>query len=87
MFSIVYRKRAIQEFSNLDLATVQRIKISIDSKLMLHPQEFGKPLQNSLRGLRVFRVGDWRVIFTLEAMCISILTIRHRKKGYGDLSL
>jgi mRNA interferase RelE/StbE len=61
----------------------RRIKRAIESKLISHPIEFGKPLRYSLKGARSFRVGDYRVIFTIEPDdVVLIVKIGHRRDVY-----
>lgn len=60
------------------------IKQAIETKLMVNPISFGKPLQYSLKGHRRIRVGDYRVIYRIElsTKTIIIVAIRHRKDVY-----
>jgi len=61
----------------------KRIRAAIEQKLAEHPIEFGKPLRYSLRGARRLRVGDWRVVYTIEAQdVVLIVKIGHRKEVY-----
>ena len=87
MYSIVYRTRAIEEFKSIDPSTARQILKSVESKLSSHPTQFGKPLRNELRNIRVLRVGDWRILFTIAAKEVLVMTIRHRKNGYEDLAV
>jgi mRNA interferase RelE/StbE len=59
-----------------------RVRSEIERKLTTHPIEFGKPLQYSLKGCRRLRVGDYRVIFRIEAANVVIVKIGHRKEVY-----
>ena len=59
------------------------MKQAIESKLSSHPMEFGKPLRYSLKGVRRLRVGDYRVIYTIEPdEVILIVKIGHRREVY-----
>ena len=63
----------------------QRIRSAIDRKLGSHPIEFGKPLRYSFRGARRLRVGDYRVIYTIEPPeTVVIVKIGHRREVYED---
>lgn len=59
----------------------QTIKHAIESRLMINPVLFGKPLRYSLSGLRSLRVGDYRIIYTINSteFRVSILSIAHRR--------
>ena len=60
-----------------------RIRTAIEQKLTTHPIEFGKPLRYSLKGARRLRVGDRRVIYTIEPPdVILVVKIGHRKEVY-----
>jgi len=60
-----------------------RIRTAIEEKLARRPVEFGKPLRYSLKGARRLRVGDWRVVDTIEPPdVVVIVKIGHRKEVY-----
>ena len=67
-------------------ATAKRpIHAAIDRKLASHPVEFGKPLRYSFKGARRLRVGDHRVIYTIEPPdVVVIVKIGHRREVYED---
>jgi mRNA interferase RelE/StbE len=61
----------------------RQIKTAIESKLVSHPIEFGKPLRYSLKGARRLRVGDWRVIYQIEPPdVVLVVKIGHRREVY-----
>ena len=67
----------------LSRSVQRRIRRAIESKLASHPIEFGKPLRYSLKGARALRVGDYRVIFTIEPDdVVLIVKIGHRREVY-----
>jgi mRNA interferase RelE/StbE len=45
----------------------ERIRRAIESRLMTALQEYGLPLRKSLRGYWKLRVGDYRVVFKIDA--------------------
>jgi mRNA interferase RelE/StbE len=63
------------------------IKNAIETRLIMDPVQFGKPLRYSLSGLRSLRVGDYRIIYTinLKQKLVSILSIAHRREVYETL--
>lgn len=64
-------------------AVRQRVKTAIETKLTSHPIEFGKPLRYSLKGARRLRVGDWWVIYKIEAPgLVVVVKIGHRREIY-----
>lgn len=85
-YFIHFTKRSEDDAVRLDSSILERINVAIETKLSVDPIRFGKPLGYSLRYVRTLRVGDWRVLYQISRTTVIILTIRHRKKGYGDLS-
>jgi mRNA-degrading endonuclease RelE of RelBE toxin-antitoxin system len=61
---------------------IQRI---IREKLSTQAESFGKPLRNALKGARVLRVSDWRVVFQIFGDRIHICVVRHRREGYRGI--
>lgn len=71
------------DIPRLSKSEQRRVKQAIESKLSSHPVEFGKPLRYSLKGARRLRVGDYRVIYTIEPdEVILIVKIGHRREVY-----
>jgi len=85
-YLIQFTKRAEDDAVKLDASIFDRIKLAVETKLTAEPYQLGEPLRYSLRHLRKLRVGDWRVIYKITEATVVIFTIRHRKKGYDDLS-
>ena len=87
LYRIRFSDRAqFEDLPKIDAFVRAGIAVVIEEKLTVAPEVFGKPLRHTMRLLRVLRVGDWRVVFIIVGTTVRILTIRHRKKGYGDLS-
>jgi len=82
MYSISYHSEIASDISVIGSGDKKRIKIAIESKLMIDPVRFGKPLQYSLKGLRSFRVGDYRVVFLLIKTEIFVVLVAHRSVVY-----
>lgn len=82
-FSIVYHSLVVaNDIPHLSREWKIRIKKSIEEKLAIHPEIFGKPLSRSLAGHRKLRVGEYRVIFVIEKREVKIRAIGHRKEIY-----
>lgn len=60
----------------------KKIKGGIESKLLLDPLLYGKPLRRDLHGCYKLRIGDYRVIYFVEDKDIYIVTIGHRRDVY-----
>lgn len=87
LFSIEYLETVVREdIPELPVSARQQIKNAIEERLMVDPVGFGKPLRYSLKGHRRLRVGDYRVVYRIDAphKTVLIIAIKHRKKVYGD---
>jgi mRNA interferase RelE/StbE len=84
-WEIIYLATALADARKLDMRVRLLIEQAVDMKLVHDPEKFGKPLRYTLRNYRVFRVGDWRVVFRAKEFTVLIISIRHRKLGYGNL--
>lgn len=87
-FEVVYH----EEIKTKDLPGIprniqERIRKSIENRLMEDPVSSGKPLRQSLKGHRKMRVGDYRVIYRVDedAHKILILIIGNRKEVYSKI--
>lgn len=49
--------------------------------IAINPQS-GKPLKGDLKGNYSHRVGDWRIIYSIEKSFVYIKDIRHRREVY-----
>ena len=62
-----------------------RIRRAMEERLQTAPVRFGRPLRYSLRGHRRLRVGDYRVVYAIDAKrhSVQVLAIKHRKDVYN----
>lgn len=82
-FQVVYAEAVVkQDIPKVSAAIRTQIKSAVQTKLTTHPEHFGKPLRRSLRGYRKLRVGDYRVIFRIDAMFVKVFVIQHRSVVY-----
>lgn len=82
-FDIRYHELVVKEdIPRLPSAWREKIKLVIENRLRTHPELYGKPLRQSLKGYRKLRVGDWRVIFRIERTAVKIFIIQHRSVVY-----
>jgi len=71
-----------RDIPSLDTPIKRHVQHSIDEKLLTNPLLFGTPLRFRLTGMWKLRVGDWRVVYTIEKEVVSIILIAHRKEVY-----
>ncbi len=83
MYTITFRRSAIKELADIPKPFNQNIAVAID-KLGNNPRPDGvKKLKGEDNSYRI-RVGDYRVIYTIEEVIkiVEIQRIRHRKDAY-----
>ena len=80
-YKIAFKKSVSRDFKKIDKEQVKRILKKIEAEI---PQkaETLPTLTGKFSGLRKFRVGDFRVIFSIIGDTALILRIRHRKEAY-----
>ena len=84
-YTIDYLESVVKEdLPSLPKSAKKMIQKAIESKLMLDPIGFGKPLRYSLKGHRRLRVSDYRVVYRIEyeKKNLVVVAIKHRKKVY-----
>ncbi|MFZ2555347.1 MAG: type II toxin-antitoxin system RelE/ParE family toxin [Minisyncoccia bacterium] len=70
----------------LDTFWRNEIKIAITGKLASHPEVYGTPLRQTLKGLWKLRVGAYRIIYRIESKTIQIVIIGHRSQVYREVA-
>ena len=84
MYVITINPSALKELSKLPKATVKKAEKAINS-LADNPRPLGvKKLKDSIEDLYRIRIGDYRIIYSIEdeIKIIDILRIGHRKDIY-----
>jgi len=85
-FKIVYHDEVVRrDIPQLDRPIALRIRKAIESKLTASPENFGKPLSYTRKGLWALRIGDWRVVFAIRQGEVWVLRIGNRAEVYKDL--
>lgn len=85
-YTLIYSERAKKDVKKLDSYTKLMIKSWIEKRL-LHcedPRAHGKALTANRKGQWRYRIGDYRLICTIEddRLVILALTIGHRREVY-----
>ena len=80
-YSLVYTNRAIRDIERLALKVKNRIGETL-LKYREEPLSYAVKLKDSRLGTYQFRIGDYRVIFDIEASEIVILRVGHRRDIY-----
>jgi len=71
-----------KDIPKLDKTTALRVKYTIEQKLAANPILYGSPLGGTLKKLWKLRIGDYRVIYSMEKSDIIVWAIAHRKDVY-----
>jgi len=80
-YKIAFKKSVSRDLNKIDKEQVSRILDKIEAEL--HQKAETLPtLTGKFSGLRKFRVGDFRVIFSIIGDTALVLRIRHRKEVY-----
>jgi mRNA interferase RelE/StbE len=80
-YNIVYKKSIQRDLKNLPKAEVHRILNQIEKELSENANTY-PVLKGRFTGLRKYRIGDYRVIYTILEDEVLILRISHRKDVY-----
>lgn len=86
-FTIEYLDSVVEEdIPALPKTMKDRIRQAIETRLTADPIGLGKPLRYSFVGHRRIRVGDYRIVYRLDAdkHKVIIVLIKHRKDVYGE---
>ena len=82
---ISYTPTAAKAIRKLDPGTRTQVRKAVE-RLVADPGR-GKPLQLTLKGLRSWRTGEWRIIYraTETQLEILIVAVGHRRDVYDRL--
>jgi len=87
-YAVIISQEATKAIDRVDRTTEKRILARLD-ELALSPyaDRISKPVV-TVRGLRVSRVGDWRIFFFVDDTDrkIFISAVYHRKEAYKKLN-
>jgi len=81
---IRYKKSVKKDLKLISEENKYLIKRAIEEKLLVDPVKFGLPLRKTLKVYMKLRVGDYRVIYSIEKQTITVFVIKigHRREVY-----
>lgn len=86
-WSIEFSPEARRQLKKLDGATRREIIAYLETRVALaaDPKQFGHALTHDLSGLWRYRVGDWRVVCSIQSARLVVLVVKvaHRRDVYG----
>lgn len=85
MWKIVYKKSVKKDLQGVSADIQYILRKAIEQKLKIDPLKFGTPLRRNLKGLMKLRVGDYRIIYSMDQKTVTVMVIKigHRKEVYG----
>ncbi|WP_206611163.1 type II toxin-antitoxin system RelE/ParE family toxin [Halobacteriovorax sp. HLS] len=83
-WKVTYKKSVQKDLKKISKDIQYIIRRAIEEKLMSNPLKFGLPLRRNLAGLMKLRVGDYRIIYSIESevVTVHVIKIGHRKDVY-----
>lgn len=90
-FTIEYKPNVREFLLTIPKNIRDRIKLAIEQRLTVAPNDYGKPLTKEWKEHRRLRVGDYRVIYKVqdskhlifeETVLVLIVELDHRKQVY-----
>ena len=83
-WKITYKKSVKKDLKKISKDIKYIIRRAIEEKLMADPLKFGVRLRRNLKGLMKLRVGDYRIIYSIEeeVVTVHVIKIGHRKDVY-----
>ena len=84
MWKIVYKRSVKKDLEKIPKRIKSLIKRTIEERLQVNPVRFGTPLKQNLKGLMKLRVGNYRIIYSVEKKTVVVFVIKtgHRKEVY-----
>jgi len=86
MWTVHWDERAVKELRNINKETQSIILQYLKKRIMTSedPRRFGKPLIGNKKGFWRYRIGDHRLICTIEDNILNVLVVAvgHRKSIY-----
>ncbi len=85
--TVVYSDEALRQLKKFSPILSKRIVLKVkENASLLNPLSRAKALHGQLSGRYRYRVGDYRVVFTVDAKgvvtILTILSVQHRKDVY-----
>jgi mRNA interferase RelE/StbE len=80
-YKILYKKSVQRDLKKLGKQEALRILNQLEAELSKKP-DFYPVLKGEFAGLRKFRVGDYRIIYSLMDENVVVLRIGHRREVY-----
>ena len=83
-YKALWHEKALRDLKDIDKEKAKQIIGKIKTYLLKDPVAKGMPLKGIFKGLFRFRVGDYRIVYSIDRAenNITIYKVDHRKKVY-----
>jgi mRNA interferase RelE/StbE len=81
VYNITFKKSVSKDLKKINNVDTIRILNKLDSELSQKADQFPE-LKGSFAGLRKYRIGDYRIIYTISQDAVLVVRIQHRKDVY-----
>jgi mRNA interferase RelE/StbE len=83
-YRVLWHEHALNDLKEFDRQTAGKIVSRVKGYLSQDPEKLGKPLKGVLKGLHRYRIGDYRIMYSIDRgeNQISILYVGRRKDVY-----
>jgi mRNA interferase RelE/StbE len=75
-----WKEEALEDLERIDQKDSKLIKYKIETYLLQDPLSIGKTLQYNMKGIYSYRVGLYRVLYTVNQTEVFILIIKINKR-------
>ncbi len=84
-YRVLWNRKALESLKELDKPLRKRIFDKVNDYVSKDPVNIGKPLKGEMSGFWRYRLGDYRIIYTvdLEKQIVTVLEAGHRKDIYN----
>lgn len=82
-YNITFKKSVAKDLKIISRSEADRILKKITTELSVKADQLPE-LQGRFAGLRKYRVGDYRIIYTIIDDSVLVLRIKHRKDVYRN---
>ncbi len=83
-YDVIWHEKVKSDLASLTKEDASRIVSRVRNHLLRDPSANGKPLKGVFKGLFRYRVGAYRIIYTIDhpGRCVMVLHVKHRKEVY-----
>jgi mRNA interferase RelE/StbE len=81
-FKILYHHKIKGDLNHIDPLTKKKIIKTIEGRLSVNPEKYGKPLRKPMKRYWKLRMGKYRVVYKIARNEVLLLAILPRNKVY-----